>query len=124
MTENTTKEKISFKWLIYTFIIGISLSACFYSLTEEALSLSIFPFLTLYFSMSKFYKLYNEEEDQSEVVITPAWASFLIGVFSYAALTGALHPELGSNLLSVIITLVIAVWFIYKLVFGDKKSQT
>ena len=117
-----SKENISFKWLIYTFIIGISLSACFYSLTEESLTLSLFPFLTLYFSASKFYKLYNKDT-QSEVVITPAWASFLIGIFSYAALIGALHPELGSNLLSVIITLVIAVWFIYKLVFGDKKSQ-
>ena len=123
MTENTTKENISFKWLIYTFITGISLSACFYALTEEALSLSVFPFLTLYFSVSKFYTLYNEEA-QSEAVITPAWASFLIGVFSYAALMGALYPELGSNLLSVIITLVIAVWFIYKLVFEDKNSQT
>ena len=123
MTTKTTEENISLKWLIYTFIIGISLSACFYSLTEDALSLSVFPFLTLYFSASKFYKLYNEDA-QSEVVITPAWASLLIGIFSYAALMGALHPEFGSNLLSVTITLVIAVWFIYKLVFGNENSQT
>lgn len=123
MTTNTIKENISIKWLIYTFIVGISLSACFYSLTEAAIQFSVFPFLTLYFSASKFYSLYNEER-QSELVITPAWATFLIGIFSYAALIGALHPELGSNLLSVIMTLVIAVWFIYKLIFGDKNSQT
>lgn len=122
MTTNKTKEKISFKWLIYTFIIGISLSACFYSLTEETLLFSIFPYLSLYFSVTKFYKLYTEDE-QSEVVITPAWASLLIGMFSYAALVGAMHPELGSNLFSIIITLVIFIWFIYKLIFGEKSAQ-
>lgn len=122
MTTNTTKENISFKWLIYTFIIGISLSACFSSLIEETVLFSIFPYLSLYFSVTKFYKLYNED-GQSEMVIKPAWGSLLIGVFSYAALIGAMHPELGSNLFSIIITLVISIWFIYTLIFGNKSTQ-
>lgn len=116
------KNNISFKWLIYTFIIGISLSACFYMLVESIIPFSIFPFLTLYLSVNRFYRMYNEG-DQTELTITPAWASLLIGIFSYAALKGALYPELGSNFISVIITLVISIWFIYKLIFGNKKSH-
>jgi len=114
ITKNT-----SFKWLIYTYIVGMSLSACFYILRQSTFDFSIFPFLALYFSARRFYQLY----EQAEVLISPAWGSFFLGVFSYSALKGALHPELGSNWFSIIVTLVLLILVFYQTIFADKKSQ-
>ncbi|MCK5818336.1 MAG: DUF1422 family protein [Psychromonas sp.] len=115
-------KNISFYWLIYPFIMGISLSASYYILTKLNFHFSIFPFLALYFSVSKFYYIYTKN-GQAEDWIKPAWASFFLGIFSYSALQGMLHPELGSNLLSIIVMLVLLIWFFYKLIFGNKSSQ-
>ena len=110
---------VSYKWLIYTFLIGLSICACFSILTVTQVSFSIFPFLTLFFTISKFYDLYiNEGNDEASV--GPAWAAFLIGIFSYRALMAAHYPELGSNFISITITLLLCIWLMYKLMFGDK----
>jgi len=113
------ESNISVKWLIYTFLIGLSANACFSILTISQVTFSIFPFVTLFFSISHFYRLYIHEAN-NETSIRPAWAAFFIGIFSYAAFTGALYPELGSNFLSITITLILAIWLMYKMMFGDK----
>lgn len=112
-------SNISVKWLIYTFLIGLSANACFSILTISLVSFSPFPFLTLFFAINHFYRLYIHEAN-NEVSIRPAWASFFIGLFSYAAFIGALYPELGSNILSITTTLILSIWLMYKLMFGDK----
>lgn len=112
-------NKVSIKWLIYTFLIGLSANACFSIVTISLVSFSPFPFLTLFFAVNHFYRLYISEAD-NENSIRPAWATFFIGIFSYSAFIGAQHPELGSNFLSIAITLILAIWLMYKLMFGDK----
>lgn len=84
--------------------------------------LSPFAFLTLFFSCNRFYTLYVAS-DNNEESIRPAWATLFIGVFSYSAYTGALHPELGSNLFSIIIMLILCIWLMYKLMFGNKHYE-
>ncbi|MEG3754908.1 YijD family membrane protein [Psychromonas arctica] len=113
------ESNISVKWLIYTFLIGLSANACFSILTISQVTFSIFPFVTLFFAISHFYRSYINETN-NETTIRPAWAAFFIGIFSYAAFTGALYPELGSNFLSITITLILAIWLMYKMMFGDK----
>jgi len=110
---------ISVKWLIHAFLIGLSANACFSILTISQVSFSPFPFFTLYFAVTHFYRLYIHEAN-NEISIRPAWAAFFIGLFSYAAFIGALHPELGSNFISITLTLILAIWLMYKLMFGDK----
>jgi hypothetical protein len=108
---------ISIKWLIYTFLIGLSANACFSILTISLVNFSPFPFFTLFFSINHFYRLYIHEAN-NESSIRPAWVSFFIGIFSYSAFIGAMHPELGSNFLSIICTFILVIWLIYKLMFS------
>ena len=115
-----SQPTISLKWLAYTYTVGLSLSACYAMLTSQAILLSPFPFLALFFSVNHFYGLYIKESD-NEISIRPAWGAFFIGIFSYSAYTGIQHPELGSNFFSVALILILAIWLIYKLMFGDKR---
>ena len=115
MQQNT----ISLKWLAYTFLIGLSANACFSILTITFATFSPFPFLTLFFAVNHFYRIYIKEA-HNEVSIRPAWAAFLIGIFSYSAFLAAQHPELGSNFISITLTLLLSIWLMYKLMFGDK----
>lgn len=114
------KHSISLKWIFYTFLIGLSLNACISILTISQVPFSIFPFFTLFFAVNHFYGFYIKEAD-NEVSIRPAWATFFMGIFSYSAFTGALYPELGSNFFSVTVALILAIWLMYKLMFGDKS---
>jgi len=87
---------------------------------NSVIGFSIFPFLTLFFAVNHFYRVYTKQS-QNEKVLMTSWISFLIGVFFYSALAGALHPELGSNFISVALTLFLSIWLIYKFLFGDKS---
>jgi putative effector of murein hydrolase len=115
-----SQPTISLKWLAYTYIIGLSLSACYSMLTKQPVPFSFFTFLTLFFSVNHFYGIYIKEAD-NEISIRPAWVAFFIGMFSYSAFLGTQYPELGSNLFSVSLTLILSIWLIYKLMFGDKR---
>jgi len=115
-----SQPTISLKWLAYTYIIGLSLCACYSMLTKQPIQFSPFALLTLFFSVNHFYGLYIKEAD-NEISIRPAWVTFFIGIFSYSAFLGIQYPELGSNLFSVTLTLILSIWLIYKLMFGDKR---
>ena len=114
---------VSIKWLVYTFLIGLSANACFSILTISLVTFSPFPFFTLFFAVNHFYRLYIHEAN-NESSIRPAWATFFIGIFSYSAFIGAQYPELGSNFLSVTTTLILLIWLTYKLMFGNKTKDT
>lgn len=110
---------ISKKWLVYTFIIGLSASACFATFTHSFVTFSIFPFISLFLAIYHFYSKYLENE-QNDSTISGAWIALFIGIFSYYAFIGALHPELGSNFISITLTLILGIWLMYKVMFGDK----
>jgi hypothetical protein len=118
--KNCNINNISIKWAIYSFIIGISLTASVFIVINSVIEFSIFPFLTLFFAVDRFYRVYTQEA-QNEKILMTSWISFLIGVFFYNALTGALHPELGSNFISVTLTLFLSIWLTYKFIFGEKS---
>ena len=112
-------NSISLKWITYTFIIGLSLNACISIFTTSQIPFSIFSFLTLFFAVNHFYGFYIKEAE-NEASIRPAWGAFFMGIFTYSAFTGALYPELGSNFISITLTLIIGIWVMYKFMFGDK----
>jgi len=113
---------VSIKWLMYTFLIGLSANACFSILTISQVTFSPFPFFTLFFAISHFYRLYIHEAN-NESSIRPAWATFFIGLFSYSAFVGAQHPELGSNFLSIATSLILTIWLMYKLIFTQPNDK-
>ena len=113
------KNSISLKWLLYSLLIGLSLNACISTFTIAQVSFSVFPFLTLIFVVNHFYGIYIKGEN-NEPSIRPSWAAFFIGIFAHSAYTAALYPELGSNFISITITLILGIWLMYKWMFGDK----
>lgn len=115
-----SNDSISIKWIFYTFLIGLSLNACISIFTISQVGFSIFPFFTLFFAVNHFYRFYIIEAN-NEASIAPAWVTFFIGIFFYSAFTGALYPELGSNFISITITLILSIWLMYKWMFGDKR---
>ena len=120
---NTMQDSdVSIKWLMYTFLIGLSANACFSILTISQVTFSPFPFFTLFFAISHFYRLYIHEAN-NESSIRPAWATFFIGLFSYSAFVGAQHPELGSNFLSIATSLILTIWLMYKLIFTQPNDK-
>ncbi|MEH6452147.1 MAG: DUF1422 family protein [Psychromonas sp.] len=114
-----SENPISVKWLTYSFIIGLSASAVFSILTIDQVKFSAFVFFSLFFSVNHFYRMYVKE-GESESNIRPAWAAFFIGFFSYSAYICTMYPELGSNIISVLISISLVIWLMYKLMFGDK----
>lgn len=114
-----SQNSISLKWLAYTFIIGLSASAVFSIFTTEQVPFSAFVFFSLFFSINHFYRIYLKDE-QNENNIRPAWAAFFIGIFSYSAYICTEYPELGSNIISILITTCLVIWLMYKLMFGDE----
>ncbi|MCW8996379.1 MAG: DUF1422 family protein [Psychromonas sp.] len=110
---------ISIKWLAYTYLIGLSANACFSIFTTSVAAFSPFPFITLFFAVNHFYGIYLKEK-HNELTIRSSWLAFFLGIFSYSAFFGALHPELGSNFISITLTLILSIWLMYKLMFGDK----
>ena len=115
-----SNDSTSLKWLIYTFLIGLSASACFSGLTSSLVDFSPFPFIALFFTVNKFYSLYVTEA-RNETTLQSAWICLFIGLFSYSAFIGAQHPEMGSNFISIALTLTLAIWLMYKLMFKGKK---
>ena len=114
-----SNHSISLKWLTYTFLIGLTANACFSILTVSLTPFSVFPFISLFFTVHYFYGLYIKEE-RNDSTIRCAWVAFFIGIFSYSAVLGAQYPELGSNFISVALTLILSLWLMYKLMFGNK----
>jgi len=115
-----SSHSISFKWLIYAFIVGLAINACFSIFTNPMIDPSPFPFITLFFAINNLYTAYTSET-RNEISVSSAGIALFIGLFSYSAFIGALHPELGSNFLSITTTLILAIWLMYKIMFGDKR---
>ena len=113
-----SNNPIAIKWLVYTFLIGLSANACFSILTTSLVSFSPFPFITLFFAVNHFYTGYINEA-QNEATVSASWIALFIGLFSYSAFLGALHPELGSNFISITLTLILGIWLMYKLMFDQ-----
>ena len=114
-----SSNSISIKWLIYAFIVGLSTSACFAMFTHPIIDPSPFPFIALFFAINNLYTAYVSET-RNEISVGSAWIALFIGLFSYSAFIGALHPEFGSNFLSITTTLILGIWLMYKIMFGDK----
>lgn len=114
-----SSNSISIKWLIYAFIVGLAINACFSMFTNPMIDPSPFPFIALFFSINSLYTAYTSET-RNELSVSSTWIALFIGLFSYSAFIGALHPHLGSNFLSITTSLILGIWLMYKVMFGDK----
>ncbi|GGI75532.1 DUF1422 family protein [Shewanella gelidii] len=115
-----SQTSIPSKLLASTFVLGLSVNACFSALAISHVPFSVFPFLTIYFVATYFYKNYIEAQDP--LPLAPAWAAFFLGLFSYSASLGAQYPENGSNIISIAFTAVLAIWLVYKLMVNKKQA--
>lgn len=113
-------SSVSVKWMGYSFIAGLSLSASFYVLTVEQIIFSLFPLFSLFFSIAHLFTVYLKGE-MDELNMQLGWITFLIGVFSYSAVLSTQYVELSSNILSITLTSILMVGFVFKIIIINKK---
>lgn len=100
--------------LVLSFIAGLAGSASLAVLTVADLAFSIFPILTFALAIVQLYQLYMEQ-DLSEDSPLLSVAAFLLGALVYSALLRAQLPDLGSNLVLLIICLGLGLWIMARL---------
>ncbi|GGB11480.1 DUF1422 family protein [Agarivorans gilvus] len=100
--------------LVLAFIAGLSGSASLAVLTVAELAFSIFPILTFGLAIVQLYQLYMDK-DLSEDSPLLSVAAFVLGALAYSALLRAQLPDLGSNLVLLIICLGLGLWLMAKI---------
>ncbi|PSW60258.1 hypothetical protein C0W54_15975 [Photobacterium kishitanii] len=110
------------KTLILSALAGLCGYGTLAVLFSSYVTFSIFPVLA--FAMA-LYCLYQEymRKPMAEGVPALASACFFAGVFGYAALLRAEHPDMGSNFIPLMITLALLFWVSYKMGVMDKKEK-
>ncbi|MBL4829117.1 MAG: YijD family membrane protein [Aliivibrio sp.] len=105
------KEQINTerKTLVLAFIAGLSTSAIWASLTISEFTLSIFPIITLVLVIQNVYQEYLKEP-MTEGTPQLSLACFFVGTFGYSAFVRAQYPEVGSNFLALVVTMVLVIW--------------
>ncbi|GDY27652.1 MULTISPECIES: DUF1422 family protein [unclassified Agarivorans] len=103
------------KWLLLlAFIAGLCGNASLALLTVPELTFSVFPIIAFVLSIMQLYQLYMEK-DLSEDSPLMGVAAFLLGALGYSAMLRAQFPDIGSNLVLLLICLFIGLWLMFKL---------
>lgn len=105
------KEQINTerKTLVLAFIAGLSTSAIWAGFTVSEFTLSIFPIITLVLVIQNVYQEYLKEP-MTEGTPQLGLACFFVGTFGYSAFVRAQYPEVGSNFLSLMVTMALVIW--------------
>ncbi len=102
------------KPLIVAFLTGYCGSATMAMLTTAQLSLSIFPLIAFALAGYSLYQLYIKGPMAG---MTPnlTLASLVLGYLVYSAMLRVEYPEIGSNLIQVLLGLGIFFWMVIQM---------
>lgn len=104
-----TNTQVGYSPLYFSFLVGLCGNATFATLTNSAVAFSIFPIIALALALYNGYKIYMKTELESDIN-KASIALFVLGILSYTAFVRMEHPELGSNLLPLLIILGVGAW--------------
>lgn len=100
--------------LVLAFIAGISINGSFTALFDSLVSFSIFPLIALVlavYTLSQRYK--NSTMAEGLPGLAVAW--FILGILLYSTIIRVAHPEIGSNFLPSILSVVLIFWIFAKM---------
>jgi uncharacterized membrane protein len=100
--------------LILALLVGLCGHASVAVLTYSGVPFSLFPIIALVLAAKQLYHHYTSEPMTGDI---PACTviSFFIGVFAHSAFLRVQYPEMGSNFIPLILTLLLAAWLSIKL---------
>ncbi len=100
--------------LILALITGVSINGSFAALFDSLVSFSIFPFIALVlavYTLSQRYKNSTMAEGLPSLAV--AW--FVLGILLYSTVIRVSYPEIGSNFLPSILSVVLIFWIFAKM---------
>nr|WP_086939296.1 DUF1422 family protein [Thaumasiovibrio occultus] len=106
-------SKIKRDILLFAGLCGISVNACLYSLTVDWVPLSMFPLFTLLLSAYCGYQSYSRTPNANGTTTVTA-VVFICGLLGYSAYSRAIHPELGSNFVMLLLVMVLMGWVCFR----------
>ncbi len=111
------------KPLLLAFLTGLCGSASLAVLTSAHVAFSVFPIIAFVFAISALWQAYVAGPMSGE---TPrcALAMFFIGALGYSAFLRAEFPEIGQNLVQILLCLGLAFYVAVKMGFGQRNKST
>jgi len=107
-------KKISRKPVLLALLVGLCGNATLATLSVSQLAFSVFPLIALILAAYMLYQEYLSAPMEGDTPLCTLLA-FLIGVFGYSAFLRTQFPEMGTNYLSVMISLVLVIWLALKM---------
>ncbi|MBL1376153.1 YijD family membrane protein [Zobellella iuensis] len=107
-------KQIRRKPILLALLVGICGNATLATLSVSQLAFSIFPIVSLVLAAHLLYQEYLSVPMEGDTPLCTL-LGFLIGVFGYSAFLRTQFPEMGSNYLSVMISLVLVIWLALKM---------
>jgi len=110
------------KPLYFSFLAGLCGNASLATLTTSEVAFSIFPLIAFVLVVYNWYQVYMTTAIESHISKSSI-GLFVIGVLAYTTFVRMEHPELGSNVLPLVIILGLAAWIAKNMgVFSGKKE--
>lgn len=100
--------------LVLALIAGVSINGSFAALFSAQVPFSIFPLISLAlaaYTLSQRYKNSTMAEGLPSLAV--AW--FALGILLYSAFIRVVHPDIGSNFLPSILSVVLVFWIFAKM---------
>ena len=100
--------------LLLALIAGLSINGTFAALFSSIVPFSIFPILSLVLTV---YCLHQRYQNRSMPVGLPglAAACFILGVLVYSTVVRAEYPDIGSNFVPAVLSVIMVFWIGYRL---------
>ncbi|MBO1519607.1 YijD family membrane protein [Oceanisphaera pacifica] len=102
------------KPILLALLVGLCGNATLATLSVSQVSFSIFPIIALALAARMLYREYLSAPMEGDTPVCTLLA-FLVGVFGYSAILRTEFPEMGTNFLSVMISLILVIWLAIKM---------
>lgn len=100
--------------LILALIAGVSINGSFAVLFNSQVAFSIFPLIALGLAIHALSQRYKNST-MAEGLPSLAVAWFVLGILLYSAIIRVVHPDIGSNFLPSILSVVLIFWIFSKM---------
>lgn len=114
-------KNIRRKPILLALLVGLCGNGTLAALSVSQVAFSFFPIIALVLAARQLYQEYLTVPMEGDTPLCTLLA-FLIGVFSYSAILRTEFPEMGTNFLSVMISLILVIWLALKMGVAARPS--
>lgn len=100
--------------LVLALVAGISINGSFATLFNAQVPFSIFPIIALVLAVYTLSQRYKDST-MAEGLPSLAVAWFVLGILLYSTIIRVTHPDIGSNFLPSILSVILIFWIFAKM---------